>query len=399
MKNNESYETFIPEFPQLNVNCLFKRRRTRNFFEEFYGKDAILFGLGRGAIWQAIKLLQLKRTDKVLVPSYHCSVDIEPILESGVRFEYYKVHENFNIDINDILSRIDIDSKVIFIIHYYGFSQPVEYLRNLCKEKEIFLIEDCAHALFSTYRGVPLGTYGDVSVFSQRKTLPIPDGGALLVNNPGLSQTVFTRGPNKIVALKAAVGIIVNQLENTKNNNLVSILLKILKQVSKYVFFKKTSNEYSDSLAFDISMASIGISNISKKIMRSINTKEVINKRRENYIYILEHIRSMDKVKILFDSLPEGVCPLFFPVQVVGRERRQVQDLMLKNGIKTYVFGEELHHTLPKHEYPVAEKLSREVLCLPIHQNLNLKDLSYMLNILKYICHGPFNVKDKAREC
>ena len=73
------------------------------------------------------------------------------------------------------------------LIHYLGFPGPVQEVRALCQRRGLALIEDCAHALFSRLGDRSLGTFGDLAIFSPWKSLPLPDGGLLRVNDVRLS--------------------------------------------------------------------------------------------------------------------------------------------------------------------------------------------------------------------
>src|SRR5207245_6549749 len=69
---------------------------------------------------------------------------------------------------------------ILYLIHYVGFPGPVQELSVACRARRLLLIEDCAQALLSNCAERPLGSFGDVAIFSIRKTLPVPDGGALV---------------------------------------------------------------------------------------------------------------------------------------------------------------------------------------------------------------------------
>src|SRR5438105_15451798 len=73
------------------------------------------------------------------------------------------------------------DVSAVYVIHYAGFPQDMAEARKLADELGVPLIEDCALALLSRDGGDPLGSTGDVSVFCLYKTLPVPNGGLLLV--------------------------------------------------------------------------------------------------------------------------------------------------------------------------------------------------------------------------
>jgi perosamine synthetase len=380
MNKIKSRNIVVSEHPHLHFSNIFRARMQSGLFQSFYGKDVTNFYLGRGALGHAIKLLNLAKTDKVLVPSYHCGVDIESILTGGVGIVYYKVKEDLTADMNDLSHKIDINSRAVVTTHYYGFPQPIEQIKRFCLEKNLFLIEDCAHALFTSYQGRPLGTFGDVSIFSQRKSLPLPDGGALLINNPNIIPPSLTKKPSQIVSLKRTIGLLIGSLRDTSNNKVLLISSKIIKKTINNLFRIKFGKTYNMGMEYDISMTHIMMSNISKKIMDGTQIENVVQKRRANFKYLLEHFSNSLYVKKVYSSLPEGTCPLFFPVRITGKVRQEVQDLLRRDGIHTFVFGKNLHDSLPNNTFTEAEKLSREILCLPIHQDLSRDDLDYMLS-------------------
>ncbi len=354
-----------------------------DLFKTFYGREATLFYLGRGSLYHAMKLLHLKKADKVLVPSYHCGVDIESILRADVGISYYRVKKDFTVDMEDLMDKVDSDSRAVLIVHYYGFPQPVESLKKFCIKRNLFLIEDCAHALLSSWQQRALGTFGDLSIFSQRKSLPLPDGGAILVNNPDIVGLSIANTPNQLVTLKKTVGMLFSSIGDTGNNNVVLIIIKFIKKRINKLFQKEFGSTYSTGMDFDSSMGHLKMSKLSRRIMNGTRIDKVVEIRRHNFKYLLQHFPISGHINIMHPSLPEGVCPLFFPVHISGIARREVQDLMLQSGIRTYVFGEKLHRSLPENEFPEAELLSREILCLPIHQNLNKEDLDLMLSVIK----------------
>ena len=375
LNNIKSRNIVVSEHPRLHFTNIFRARVQTGLFQSFYGKDATYFYLGRGALGHAAKLLDLAKTDKVLVPSYHCGVDIESILTAGVGIVYYKVKEDLTADMNDLRHKIDINSRAVLVTHYYGFPQPIEQIKRFCLEKNLFLIEDCAHALFTSYQGKPLGTFGDISIFSQRKSLPLPDGGALLINNPNIAPPSLTKKPSQMAALKRTIGLLIGSSRNTGNKKLLRVPSKIIKKTINKLFQIKFGKIYNTGMEYDISMTHIMMSNLSKKIMDGTQVEKVVQKRRANFKYLLEHFSNSLCVKKVYSSLPEGTCPLFFPVRITGKARQEVQCLLRQHGIHTFVFGENLHASLPINTFTEAETLSREILCLPVHQDLNRADL------------------------
>lgn len=360
----------ITENPCLHPGDLFQRKIDGGLFRKFYGRDADLFYFGRGALWHAIQSLHLSASDTVLVPSYHCGVEIEAVSMAGVQLRYYDVREDFSIDLSDLLNKIDAGVRAVLLIHYFGFPQPVEAVKAVCTAHNIFLIEDCSQALFSASKGTLLGTFGDVAVFSQRKSLPLPDGGALLVNNPCLTPEPPGSRPSEYVAMKKSLGILFRSAFNLNPRNELPYLLERMAAILNSRIARTAGSRYSTGMEIDMDRCNLAMSCTSKQIMDRTRIEHVILRRRDNYDSLLSRLPNTPKIGIVRDHLPEGVCPLFFPVKIEGTSRRGIQDRLLESGINSFVFGEELHPSLPKHQFRNAEMLSREILCLPVHQDL-----------------------------
>src|SRR3954464_527470 len=132
----------------------------------------------RNAVWDAIQLLGLEGR-KVLVPAYHHGVELETLLAAGVTPVFYRVDAQMRADFADARLK-SAGAAALYLIHYAGFPQDMQAARQLSTELGVPLIEDCALSLLSRDGEKPLGSTGDLSVFCLYKTLPVPNGGALL---------------------------------------------------------------------------------------------------------------------------------------------------------------------------------------------------------------------------
>ena len=374
-----------PAFPELSARHLVTRTARFGVFEKFYGREVMCFYHGRGALWRGIKLFGLRQNDKVLVPSYHCGVEVEAVLQGNVGIEFYRIKDDMTVDLRMLEEQIKAGYKAVLVIHYYGFPQPIEAIRQLCRKHNVHLIEDCAHALFSSYGGKPLGTYGDIAIFSPTKSLALPDGGALLINNPEIKAVVRTERPNRAVVGKRIVGLLIRSQEGKADGRMLRAGVRGIRSLCSNCMSSRVSRTYNTGDVFDASMGHIGMSEISRRIMSGTPIDWVIRKRRLNFQYLLAGIRDSDYWKGCFTSLPDGICPMFFPVRIRGESRRVVQRVLQGFGIDTYVFGERLHPQLPKGQFPEAELLAREVLCLPIHQQLDERKLDAIVKGMNFM--------------
>jgi len=139
-------------------------------------------------MYAASKSIGLKKGDAVLTPVFDCDGTLTPFRALGLTLEFYKSDPyTFEVDIEDIKRRITKDVKLLHVINHFGMPQPWDSLLELRKETGIPILEDNAFSLFSEYKGELFGTFGDFSIFSLYKMLPLIHGGMLRVNNPEIS--------------------------------------------------------------------------------------------------------------------------------------------------------------------------------------------------------------------
>src|SRR5438105_12448455 len=114
------------------------------------------------------------------MPAYHHGVELETLLAAGLKHVFFRVDAQMRCDFEDARRRVTPEVRGLYVIHYGGFPQDMEAARQLASELGVPMIEDCALALLSRNGDKPLGSTGDLSVFCLYKTLPVPNGGALL---------------------------------------------------------------------------------------------------------------------------------------------------------------------------------------------------------------------------
>jgi dTDP-4-amino-4,6-dideoxygalactose transaminase len=385
---------FIQNSPVLKLETIFKKKYED--YEKYFpfNQKRISFTLScSAAIYQALKILRIANGQEILCPAYNCGHEVEPILRSGLKIEFYDVKKNLQINIDDVKKKITNKTRVLLVTHYFGFPQKIKQIRKICDSHGIYLIEDCAHGLYSKAGNINLGTIGDVSVFSPRKTLPLPDGGLLIINNPKLkSELTLNRFPS-LFAYKNTFDLVVNSLKIVKTNNGISNKTKfvlittkaiaiVILLLSKITFWKSSIyyNPNSESFKYNTITLNFEISKLSKKLLQTYNPKAIVNKRRENFRFILKRILSINNIEAIYKELPEGVCPLFFPIIV--EKAASVQQEMMRRGYQIIRWWNIFHPDVDWHNLLKAKYLKTKILALPIHQDLNKDRLSKMLKCL-----------------
>lgn len=356
------------EFP-LSINYLFKAKTNKYLKSLPRDRNCFLTSSGRDSLSLIIKMSGMDKNDEVLFPAYLCESVLLPFKENGIGIKFYKINPDLTINIDDIKSKITPKTKGLLIIHYFGFPQPdKEKLKKLCNERSIFLIEDLVQSFLTADDGQRLGYLGDFSFNSYRKFLPVPDGSLLSANK----KYAILPGNWKKGSLKNFSYVYLRLLAmNLKDAYLKTHLIP--KRLFLNIF------HLADNL-IDSRPKPSGISRISKKILQTFDFGEIIQRRRKNFQYLLEKLDGSESIKLLFSRLPEGVCPLGFPILV--QNRNSLKDKLIKSKIYP-----PIHWKLPKeidgNEFANSRQISENILTLPIDQRYGLEEMKRIADIIK----------------
>lgn len=130
-------------------------------------------------------ILNLKPGDEVITTAMTFCSTINTIIHAGGKPVLVDIcPETWNIDVKKIEERINENTRAIVPVHFTGRSCEMDKIISLARKYNLTVIEDCAHAIESTYNGVPCGTIGDFGVFSfyATKNLSIGEGGMIISN-------------------------------------------------------------------------------------------------------------------------------------------------------------------------------------------------------------------------
>jgi dTDP-4-amino-4,6-dideoxygalactose transaminase len=340
----------------------------------------------RNAIYHGLKALGISSHDNVLVPSFHCATAIEPILQSGAKVKFYNIHRDCSPDFGDIQAKIDNNSRAVLAIHYFGFPQPMTSFQQLCKQHRLYLIEDCAHVLTGRTEHGALGTFGDITIFSWRKFLPVYDGGQLVINNPKLDAQIPWEKNNVLFYLKVTKNTLDKAIDDCSNKIVkrISRLLQVPAALARCFLsghrcLPTALDINTNSLDFDLSSVNVRMSTLSRYILRNIDIAAIVEKRRANYIRLLDAIRSIAGLTPFFPDLPDGICPWVFPVLA---DRRNFHLDLRSKGIPAVTWGGVIHPELRIEAFPDAAFLYQNLILLPVHQSLGETELRTIVDVV-----------------
>jgi hypothetical protein len=232
-----------------------------------------------------------------------------------------------------------------------------------------------------------------VAVFSFRKTLPVPDGGAVVINNPNLQPANRTTRPSLkpvLGALVPLVGRSVYRWVPTKGDGIEKSYHYVKSGIDRLSMQNKLSASQSEFVEvagvaqpslwwqdwYDPKISHWTMSPISRRIIGNVNRRDVVAKRRRNYQYLLEALRGVSGAEPLFKQLPDGVCPTVFPV--LTERRSQLNAGLTKRRISIIEWWSGYHPEICWDEFPDAAYLKAHMIALPVHQELGQEDMAYL---------------------
>jgi hypothetical protein len=305
------------------------------------------YSLGRFAIKTALLSGNIGKGNTALLPSFICRDVLAPFNEVGAKIIFYDVDRMLEPILNEeIIKNVD----VVLAVNYFGFPQNISTLKSYCEKFNITLIEDNAHGLFSKdTTNNWLGERGDCGIYSFRKTLPIFNGGGLIVNNANKfnsqnikQQAYLTPKVFSPFNIKSHLRPIAYFFGGRLFQALTSIVrfLKKLKTGHEIM----PSDDSSEKL-IPGEQASIDI----KNILTSVNVETEINRRRELFNSLIIELKN-ESIEPIWDFLPDGTAPYGLPFYCKQEEVQLIKSKLRSLGLECFPWPDlpsDIKHKVP----------------------------------------------------
>jgi dTDP-4-amino-4,6-dideoxygalactose transaminase len=331
--------------------------------------------LARNAIWHGLKGLGLSPGDVVLMPAYCHGVEIDVLEARGLVPRFYPVREDLQVDWESVASLATPEVRALYVIHYLGVPQPIPTIRALAEAHGLALIEDCALSLFSRAPEGPLGSFGDFSLFCLYKTLPLPHGGILAWKGDASKAPPEPSLPD---GKSTAVYLAHRLLDGFElawspwgGDRLVAGLRALGSGVKRGT---GTTTVAIDTDHFEQRFADLGVSPTARGILERVDAAEIVRRRRANLLRLRDALPG--GVRPVFTDLPEGLCPLSFPIFVPDKEA--LQPRLSEAGVGSVNMWRRFHRSIPVGAYPSVAFLRDHLLELPVHQGLEPRHIDYV---------------------
>ena len=333
-------------------------------------KYSIALNSGTSAIHLGLKILGVNNTTEVIVPSLTFIATVNPIIYLGAKPIIFDVDQYHNLKIEDVINfiknktkfknnkTINIKTKkiikVVIVAHMWGRACDFSELKDLCKKRNIFILEDAAEALGSYIRKKKYkhcGSIGDIGClsFNANKIITTGSGGSIVTNN----KKFYERAQ-----------YLANQAKNDT--------------------FNYIHNECGYNYKMNSISAALGISQL-RRLKKKITQRERIYKR---YLF---NFKNSKNIKILSY---DGKSKINYWMNVISFKKlnfKQTYDLSLslsKKKIETRRIWRPLNLQLhlkkfQTHNIINASKLYLNSLCLPSDDNVSNADVDKISNHIK----------------
>jgi perosamine synthetase len=331
---------------------------------QFIGtKYALGVGSGTQALHLSLRSLDIGPGDEVIVPTLTFAATANAVIYCGATPVFADVQsDSFNIDPKSISQKINKKTKAIIPVHYGGQACDMDKIISISKKHNLFIVEDCAHALGSTFKKKYCGNIGDIGCYSfyPTKIITTGEGGMLVTNNKKLHDR------NRIFRSQG-MNIMPNQREKQHKWKYDIVDLG----------YNYRMDEIGAALGFSQSKRIKTINNQRVRIAKKYNEqiKKIKNisipeiKPNRNHIFHLYTIKveknyhlTRDQLFLKLHKLGIGTSVQYYPLHLMSYYKKNL--------------------TLNLSNFPVSNDLSDKILSLPIYPEMTEKQIEYIVDKL-----------------
>ena len=368
-----------------------------NEFKKYLGvKNVFSFNSGRSSFLAILKCLNLEQESEVLIQSFTCNAAINPIIWAGFKPIYVDVDENdFNIDINDLNAKITSKTRAIVVQHTFGIPAKIEEVLKICSEKNLILIEDCAHCLGAEFNGKKLGTFGKAAFFSfsRDKVISSVYGGIAVTNDEILAENLkkyhesLDFPSNFWIFQQLIHPLVLNYLilplyDFLNLGKFLLIIFQNLNILSKAVHWKEKIGQMPSYFPrkFPNALAVLALSQFKKL--------EKFNKHREKIAEI--YFQKLKNSGFILTQKKSGQIFLRFVLKHSNAHKiiksAWSQNILLGDWYTSPIAPDDTKPEklcYPENNCKTAEKLSKITFNLPTHININEESAKFIVQFIK----------------
>jgi dTDP-4-amino-4,6-dideoxygalactose transaminase len=302
---------------------------------------------GSDALTLALRALDIGPGDEVITTPFTYIAPAESIHQVGAKIVFADIHpRTWNIDPADVERKITPRTKAIIPVHLFGQAAPLDEILALTKPRGIHIVEDCAQAIGATYNGKPVGSFGALGCFSFYPTKNLGadgDGGMVVTQDEALAKKL------KMLRVHGIERRYFHDLHgyNSRLDELQAAILRV-----KLPHLKRWNARRAEIARY--------------------------------YTQNLEHL------PLEFPVTAKESTHVFHVYALLSDRRDALQKFMADKGVPTLIYYPQPLHLQKVYEklgykvgdFPVAEKISKLILPLPMYPELTKEHLDQVVGAL-----------------
>lgn len=202
-KEQDYIKEVIERNHKISGDGVFTQKCNQWFEQKFRLQKSLLTTSCTHALEMAALLADIQQGDEIIVPSFTFVSSVNAFVLRGAIIVFVDIRpDTMNIDEELIESAITERTKAIVPVHYAGVSCEMDKILEIAQKYNLFVIEDAAQGVMSTYKGKALGTLGDFGCYSfhETKNYTMGEGGALVIQNENYierAEIIREKGTNR----------------------------------------------------------------------------------------------------------------------------------------------------------------------------------------------------------
>lgn len=281
-------------------------------------------------------LLKTSRTKKIYLPHYMCHCILEPILALHINYEFYNIDEKFN----PIFHQTVGEDEYFLYINYFGLC--TENVKNVINNIKNVIVDNTQAFFEYPIEETP-------TIYSPRKFFGVPDGGYLYTKRISEDKLPKDSSYNRLQFLA-------KRIDSSANNS--------------YTLYQKNEEILTDE-------APKRMSNLTQRMLQSIDYEQVKKRRNENFHYIHNELKAINKLEWDTNNLNS---PMVYPLFV---RQENIKQLLISNNIYVATYWKEVLQYTKPHWF--EHELTRYLVPLPIDQRYGTKEMHYIVQTVKNI--------------
>lgn len=328
----------------------------KNLSKRMGSKFTISCGNGTDAIYLVLKALNIGKGDEVITTPFTFIATVGAIVTAGAKPVFVDIKDDYNIDEKKIARKITKKTKAIIPVNWGGRPCELKKIKSIANKNNLKVIIDACHSIDSKYHKKDIVEFADACTFSMHplKNLNVwGDGGFIITNNKSLAKRLYL----------------------IRNHGLLN---------------RDNCSEFAYNSRLDTIQAVVA----NYKLKTKLNN--ITKKRIENAHLFDRYLKDIPQIKLV--ERDKNIFEVFHLYQINVKKRNELKKYLNSKNVDA-----KIHYPIPihlqkaakflnhkKNDFPVAEKIAKTTLSLPVHEFITNKDVKYVSSLIK-----KFFIKNK----